>query len=94
MLSLFSEQLGRVFCGKRKARGSLISLGINSYHGTNVPCAKEGRGSNDLKDLGNYHTDWRSEVRNVEKVQMCKSNLPSHTFLVQKPNKDRTTNVM
>ena len=69
MLSLFSEQLGRVFCGKRKARGSLISLGINSYHGTNVPCAKEGRGSNDLKDLGNYHTDWRSEVRNVEKVR-------------------------
>ena len=69
MLSLFSEQLGRVFCGKRKARGSLISLGINSYHGTNVPCAKEGRGSNDLKDLGNNHTDWRSEVRNVEKVR-------------------------
>ena len=66
MLSLFSEQLGRVFCN----RGSLITLGINSkYHGTNVPCAKEGRGYNDLEELGNYHTDWRSEVRNVEKVR-------------------------
>ena len=68
MLSLFSEQLGRVFCDKRKARGSLITLGINSYHGTNVPSAKEGRDSNDLKDLGNYHT--YGEIW-VEKVPKC-----------------------